>query len=124
MVSYNKYLKELGIKETDYPFANDDGRISKPYKVNKEGFRPAELYSLDYSLSLYIYSQLCYFRDNCLMSYPVYMSFEKWKSIINKMIKAFELIIVNSEKTFSKNQMKQIHYGLRLFAKYYFELWY
>ncbi len=66
-LNYNHYLKELGIEETDFPFAhNNDCR----YQIDKEGFRSSDFFSLDYALACYIYSHLCYFRDNCLYGYP------------------------------------------------------
>jgi len=66
-LNYNHYLKELGIKKDDFPFAcNGDYR----YEIDKEGFRHSDFFSLDYSLACYIYSHLCYFRDYCLCGYP------------------------------------------------------
>lgn len=66
-LNYNHYLAELGIKPTDFPFYScGDYR----YEINKEGFRSSDFFSLDYSLACYIYSHLCYFRDNCLCGYP------------------------------------------------------
>ena len=129
MVKYNKYLKEIGIRKDSYPFEDSSDKKDKAYKEDKEGFKPAEFYSLDYSLSLYIYSQLCYFRDHCLYGFPCEMTFEEWKSIVDKMIEAFKLIITDDDydcldKTMSKNREKKIKYGLRLFAKYFRHLWY
>ena len=66
-LNYNHYLAELGIKSTDFPFYScGDYR----YEIDKEGFRSSDFFSLDYSLACYIYSHLCYFRDNCLYGYP------------------------------------------------------
>ena len=62
------------------------------------------------------------------------MTFDEWKSIIDKMIEAFKLMIIADEsynlisskemKNYSKNRRKKINYGLRLFIKYYNHLWY
>lgn len=133
MVKYNKYLKELGIKETDFPFKdeNDDPR----YEEDEEGFRDCEFFSLDYSLSLYIYSHLCYFKEYCLYGHPCGMTNEQWCSILDKMIEAFKLLIIEDKdenkysiererKIISKNKQKKINYGMRLFIKYYNNLWY
>lgn len=135
MVKMNKYLRELGLKESDYPFTNVEG--DDRYIEDEEGFRDCEFFSLDYSLSLYIYSQLCYFRENCLYGYPCGMTEEKWKSILDKMIEAFKLMIVEDQSFYqsmhlnigerniiSKNRQKKINHGLRLFIKYYNNLWY
>ena len=89
MVKYNKYLKELGLKEDDYPFNIVEG--DSRYVEDEDGFKGNEFFSLDYSLSLYIYSQLCYFKENCLFCYPSELTLEQWKDILNKMIEAFKL---------------------------------
>ena len=57
----NKYLKELGIDEHYWLF-DKDNQDDPRYVPDEEGFVDAEHFSLDTSLSLYIYSQLCYFR--------------------------------------------------------------
>ena len=129
----NKYLKELGIDEHYWLFDKsnqDDPR----YVPNEEGFVDAEHFSLDTSLSLYIYSQLCYFKEHCLYGTPMGMSIEKWTNILDAMIEAFRLLIIEeqiepwqSEKErhiLSKNREKKINYGMRLFIKYYRHLWY
>lgn len=68
MVNYNHYLKELGIKETDFPF--NKGTDDERYYPDEEGFVSAEFFSLDVTLAMHIYSHLCYFRDNCLVGHP------------------------------------------------------
>ena len=74
----NKYLKELGLNEKNcYLFNKDNIESDDRYKPDEDGFIDAEHFSLDYSLSLYIYSQLCYFRDNCLIGYPNGLTFEQ-----------------------------------------------
>lgn len=134
MVNYNHYLKELGIKETDYPFNKEDVVEPSRYLPDEEGFVPAEFFSLDYSMALYIYSHLCYFRDNCLVGYPAGMTFEKWENILDTMIEAFKLIIVKDDKEtklydeafkeYSKRKQRKIRQGLRYFGKYFYCLWY
>ena len=127
MLKYNHYLKELGIKETDYPFNTVEG--DSRYIEDEEGFKNSEFFSLDYSLSLYIYSQLCYFRDNCLYGIPCDFEPEQWEATIDKMIEAFKLIITQPHSDSltiedSKNRQKKIRYGMRLFIKYFRHLWF
>lgn len=123
MLQLNKYLRELGIDENYWLFKDEeDGR----YKPDEDGFVNAETFNLDATLSMVIYSYLCYFRDNCLVGHPGFMTFEKWKEIINKMIEAFRLQIdldENVNNIDSKNKQKKINYGMRLFIKYYNHLW-
>lgn len=130
----NKYLKELGINEHYWLF--DKTNQGDPrYVPDEEGFVDAEHFSLDTSLSLYIYSQLCYFKEYCLYGTPCGMSDKQWENILDAMITAFRLLIEeeqvdpwlmsNREKyILSKNKQKKINYGMRMFIKYYHSLWY
>lgn len=132
MLKYNKYLKELGIKEDSFPFAIVEG--DNRYIEDQDGFRDCEFFNMDATLAMIIYSYLCYFRDNCLVSYPSYMEPEEWHIIVDKMIEAFKLYIVEDEdcllhddkerKIISKNRNKKINYGMKLFIKYFGHLWF
>jgi hypothetical protein len=117
MLQYNHYLKELGIEKTDYPF--NEQNITEDIGE----FASVEFYSLDYTLACSIYSYLCYYRDHCMIGYPTYMSVDKWSDIVNKMITGFKIYIQRDGKL-SKTKQKQMHYGMRLFIKYFGELWY
>lgn len=127
MLQLNKYLKELGIDENYWLF-RDKQLNDNRYKPDEDGFIPAEFWNLDSTLAMYIYSHLCYFRDNCNVSHPGNMSEEKWNKILDDMIIAFKLLIEKDETDYhsieSKNRQKKIRYGLRLFIKYLYDLWY
>lgn len=127
MLQLNKYLKELGIDENYWLF-RDKQLNDNRYKPDEDGFIPAEFWNLDSTLAMYIYSHLCYFRDNCNVGHPGNMSEEKWNKILDDMITAFKLLIERDETDYhsieSKNRQKKIRYGLRLFIKYLYDLWY
>lgn len=127
MLQLNKYLKELGIDENYWLF-RDKQLNDNRYKPDEDGFIPAEFWNLDSTLAMYIYSHLCYFRDNCNVGHPGNMSEEKWNKILDNMIIAFKLLIEKDETDYhsieSKNRQKKIRYGLRLFIKYLYDLWY
>lgn len=127
MLQLNKYLKELGIDENYWLF-RDKQLNDNRYKPDEDGFIPAEFWNLDSTLAMYIYSHLCYFRDNCNVGHPGNMSEEKWNKILDDMITAFKLLIEKDETDYhsieSKNRQKKIKYGLRLFIKYLYDLWY
>ena len=124
VIQLNKYLREIGIDENYWLFKKENKENDDRYIPDEDGFVNAETFNLDTSLSMYIYSQLCYFRDNCLNGYPSSMTFEEWKSIIDKMIEAFKLQITEKNSyEISKNKQKKINYGMRLFIKYYNNLW-
>ena len=121
MLQLNKYLRELGIDENYWLFEEkNDNR----YLPDEDGFVDAETFNLDMTLSMIIYSYLCYFRDHCLVGHPASMTFEQWKKILDKMIEAFKLQIENDNyNEISKNRQKKINYGMKLFVKYYNHLW-
>ena len=127
MLQLNKYLKELGIDENYWLF-RDKQLNDNRYKPDEDGFIPAEFWNLDSTFAMYIYSHLCYFRDNCNVGHPGNMSEEKWNKILDDMITAFRLLIEKDETDYhsieSKNRQKKIRYGLRLFIKYLYDLWY
>ena len=127
MLQLNKYLKELGIDENYWLF-RDKQLNDNRYKPDEDGFIPDEFWNLDSTLAMYIYSHLCYFRDNCNIGHPGNMSEEKWNKILDDMITAFKLLIEKDETDYhsieSKNRQKKIRYGLRLFIKYLYDLWY
>lgn len=131
----NKYLKAIGIDENYWLF-NKEHMNDPRYQPDEDGFVDAEFFSLDISISLYIYSQLCYFREYCLeYSTPIGLTEKQWKDTVDTMIKAFELMIVDDEvpagyedpkarKYRSKNKQKKINRGFRLFIDFYHSLWY
>ena len=133
MVSYNHYLKEIGVNEMDYPFSKNDER----YEPDEEGFVSAEFFDLDYTLALYIYSQLCYFRDHCVYVTPWGLTEKEWKDILNRMITAFKLIITadndfandntldpEKRRLASKRRQRKIARGMKDFVKYFHSLSY
>ena len=131
----NKYLKAIGIDENYWLF-NKEHMNDPRYQPDEDGFVDAEFFSLDTSISLYIYSQLCYFREYCLeYSTPMGFTEKQWKDTVDAMIKAFELMIVEEETPIgyespkayrirSKNKQKKINRGFRLFMDFYHSLWY
>lgn len=134
ILKLNRYLRELGIDENYWLF-DKDNQYDPRYVPDEEGFVDAEHFGLDTSLSLYIYSQLCYFRDYCMdYSTPIGLENEQWQGIVNSMIEAFKLMIVEDKESCthtrkeqyyrSKNRNKKINHGLRMFIKYYHSLWY
>lgn len=121
-MKFNHYYKELGLTEHDFPFEKEEDILNRNIE-DEEGFSETEFFNLDYSLALYIYGRLRYFQDHCLVGEPSYITFDQWSDIINKMIKGFYLYLTENYKL-SKNKEKQMRYGMRLFIKYFSELWY
>ena len=119
MLQLNKYLKELGIDENYWLF-RDKQLNDNRYKPDEDGFIPAEFWNLDSTLAMYIYSHLCYFRDNCNVGHPGNMSEEKWNKILDDMIISFKLLIEKDETDYhsieSKNRQKKIKFINFLFS--------
>lgn len=122
MLQLNKYLKEIGIDENYWLFDKKSG--DSRLKPNKDGFVPAEFWNLDHTLAMFIYSHLCYFRDNCNVGIPSGFTKESWDKTLDDMIRGFKLLLTTDEYKRTKTQNKHIKYGLRLFVKYMGALWY
>ena len=125
-IGFNKYLEKIGITEDKYWVYNDEAKDFDPrYQPDEEGFIEADAWNLNTTLAMINYSYLCYFRDHCLHCHPVGITSEQWKHYIDVMIKAFELILVDEEfdYTIPQEGWKQIRFGLRLYAKYFCDLW-
>ena len=117
MIKHSKYLKEIGVN----PMARF-GRKDPRYKIDKElGFAPFETWDLYCSLALEIYPRLCYFREIAGGYPPEADSEEEWGEILDKMIRAFKLILIDDRRDDEK--FKEVEEGLRLFAKWYLALW-
>ena len=117
MIKHSKYLKEIGVDPME-GIVKEDPR----YKIDKElGFAQFETWDLSYSLALEIYPRLCYFREHTL-AYPAGIdSKEEWDEILDKMICAFKLILIDDRRDDEK--FKEVEEGLRLFAEWYLALW-
>ena len=145
MVFLNKYLKEIGIDENYWLFANK--KIDERTLPDEEGFVPAEFFNLDTSLALYIYSHLCYFKEHIShIATPFFCdkngnelesdkSQKKWDKILNVMIDGFKMLIADDGYIqeylgetdifeINKKRDKIIDKGLKTFIEYYHCLWY
>lgn len=116
MIKHSKYLKEIGVDPME-GFDKKDPR----YKIDKElGFAQSETWNLYYSLALEIYPRLCYFRG-IAGAYPLGLNEKEWDEILDKMIKAFKLILTDNR--YRDEDLEAIGEGLSLFAKWYLALW-
>lgn len=151
----NKYLKELGLNEYDLPgyyneqLENNEETVDVAgadirNKEDEEGFCEYEFFNLDRTLSLYIYSKLCYFKEHiadiatpgCLCSFDTTgmtqeereesqkQAHDKWMSILDKMILAFKLQIVGTTDGREGLDYADIREGMHLFVDYYSCLWF
>lgn len=97
------------------------------------GFDDSETWTLDYSLAKLISPRLKRFKelkrgvplfDNIDVDKDYDLAEAQWEEIIDKMIAAFDLIIVDDGSLFfDEEQQKKVEEGLDLFRKYIFNLW-
>lgn len=90
------------------------------------GWDNSVTWSLDYSLSKIILPRLKKFKE-LHNGYPNGLTSEKWEEILDKMIFAFEFL--GSEDRWDKIGVKyngdwdRAKEGIKLFGKYYMDLW-
>ena len=89
----------------------------------ERGFDDSETWSLDGTISKFIYPRLKVFLEDTksLSCHPDGIDFDEWVSILEKMIKGFELLTLDRVKTDDENKI--IEDTLDLFRKYFHSLW-
>lgn len=107
-------------------------------QLKNRGWDDTETWSLYYVLAKLIHPRLKRLRD-CHAGHPMFSNKsrkgdpEKWNAILDKMIEAFNLIILaEDDKTkelehykyaFTDEYHKKVKEGLNLFAKWFLHLW-
>lgn len=85
------------------------------------GFYPEEWFSFYYHNAKWALPRLKYLRKN-LHGYPSTLTCKEWEVILDKIIWAFEQILVEDAVGKIDNYEK-VQEGLELFGKYYWNLW-
>lgn len=126
---YRKFLSPkdpYGIKNVNFTAIDrDDSRWNCFMKQRLEnGFDESETWSLDSTIARFIYPRLkCFYNDGDIFSHPGNLSSEEWEQIVEKMVKAFELIVTVEDLKRTKEENAIIDEGLDLFKEYFFDLW-
>ena len=118
--------KPLYLKKTDKRYA----RHLKQLKTN--GFSDAETWGLDSVIAEFILPRLIRFRE-LHIDFPggwEDVTFEKWNSMLDEMIFAFDWTIHHEDRKYdnltdeqkTENWKKYTH-GMELFAKWFRDLW-
>ena len=119
-----KDIKKLGIPNVcfSHSLPKDDERKKKFKKQRMErGFDNSELWSLSGTIAKFIIPRLEEFIE---ISNGVVLRTDKEKNDLQTMLSAFKLVVRDDESwSFSKEEEKVVHKGLKLFAKKYFSLW-
>ena len=137
----NKYLRDIGIDETCFPFKDEEENkqlkkqgkpYDKRYLPDKEGFVEAERWDLNSMLDMIIYTRLCDYRKHGAdVITPGEFALKKhghkkWLKALDKIIYGFELRIVKvyiEKDGLTEKEYKQIEKSRKLFAKYYDSFW-
>ena len=102
--------KELGYTNKNFLFDPKDWITDKRFRRNKDlGFPQSELWDLDYPIALFIYPRLKAFKDT-VIGCPIYIydvdkgecvesDKEKWRLEIDRMVRAFYLILIKNCET-------------------------
>jgi len=85
------------------------------------GFSDDETWNLDDTISKFVLPRLKRFKE-INNGYPHGMTWKQWNSKLNKMIKAFELIIEDNYMM-PKSKCKKVDEGLDLFREHFRALW-
>jgi hypothetical protein len=102
----------------------NDNRWEKYTQQRLErGFDDSETWNLDATISMFIYPRLKAFIEDVkrLECHPGNISFDEWLNILNEILKAFEILSQDSERT--EDEEKIIERGLDLFREHFHNLW-
>jgi hypothetical protein len=99
------------------PYQKYDGEDERRVKIE---FHKYDTYNLDHTLSLILVEAFRAFKAN-LLGYPAQLNSEnEWIIIIDKIIRAHELIVSEND---SPVYQKEIQEGLDLMTKYWRNFW-
>lgn len=99
----------------------DDPRLEKYAKQREErGFDDTETWSLSTTIAKILIPRLKVFKETTV-SYPMGLTPEKWNDIIQEMIDGFEEVLKQDD--WDNFDYKKIERGLKMFKKYYMDLW-
>ena len=89
----------------------------------ERGFDDSETWSLDGTISKFIYPRLKVFLEDTkhLSCHPAGIDFDEWISILERMVKGFELLSLDEVKTNDEDVI--IEEALDLFRKHFHSLW-
>lgn len=78
MLVYNKYLQELGVKPTDYPF-------NKATEPDEDGIIPEHLWDLDRTMTMELYTYIKAFQER-RGGIPACYTEKQWDAILQKIV--------------------------------------
>jgi len=84
-----------------------------------------DLWNLDITIAKFILPKLIKFKEKTFCFPCSLNDVKEWHKILDKMIYSFSMIknTFKEDGFYSNEEIKKIDQGLRLFAKYYHDLW-
>ena len=127
MKQWKKFAKYIKNNPT-YTLQNDP-KVSKKRKKHsknferKYGFKYEDVWNLDYTIAHFVLPRLSYLKE-IKRGYPADLTVEQWDNYLNRMIRAFEIIVKEDWEIedYEKLQTEKKD-GLILFALYFEYLW-
>ena len=119
---YSKeYLNSTAGKKDIKREGKNKKKLLKHYK--KHGWDPSETWNLDETIARFILPRLRHLRENT-HGYPHDLTEEMWDDIMGKMVKSFELsLLEHGEDGYEEFDQEEMQEGLDLFAKHFRNLW-
>ena len=116
--------KYLGIPNIQFSLTDkDDKREEKFAKQRIErGFDDSETWSIRDTIAKFIVPRLKRFRE-ITIAYPGGMTEDEWNIILDKMIRAFELVDDSYYDVWTDEQFKEYEEGMTLFKEHFLALW-
>lgn len=124
MVENKELIDPYGIENVNFSnITETDARWDK-FKAQRlqRGFDDSELWALDVSIAKFIAPRLAAFIDYQSTT-PLRLGDDEWRKILLKILLAFEIVAYRPEHLTTKEDKKAVKKGLKLFAKWYNDLW-
>lgn len=118
-------IKYIGIPNICFSLTDkEDEREVEFSKQRKErGFDESETWSLTDTICHFIIPRLKEFKE-VRFDYPPSLTPERWETILDKMVDAFELSCRDEgTRIYNDEETARIDEGLDLFRQYFFDLW-
>lgn len=92
----------------------------------ERGFDSSELWSLDCTIAKFIAPRLKAFKEVSCEDHPGSLTVKEWQDILDAMIEGFEIYPdhFNWAQEEQEANWKKVDKAMKLFHKYFFNLWY
>jgi hypothetical protein len=118
-------IKYLGIPNICFSLTSKDDKREEEFieQRKQNGFDDSETWSLRDTIGRFILPRLKRFKE-VTIAHPGGLKEEEWDEILDKMIKAFELLTKeNGAFMLTEGEYKEFEEGMDLFRKWFLALW-